>query len=162
MAESPDHLAVRKNVVAAQDVLCCLRCSVVDALAAAAHDVEPATWPVSHTWNNAFRDTLYSMFSFFEGRCDAGDARLWLHVFVDMQHASEGACKTPQCYMTTFKSSMARIGSLLLVVDAWDNPAPLKRARFVAAYPLARAGALAADALTCAQVGGCWSCTRLP
>ena len=138
MAESPDHLAVRKNVVAAQDVLCCLRCSVVDALAAAAHDVEPATWPVSHTWNNAFRDTLYSIFSFFEGRCDAGDARLWLHVFVDMQHASEGACKTPQCYMTTFKSSMARIGSLLLVVDAWDNPAPLKRAWHVAADARAR------------------------
>jgi hypothetical protein len=141
---------------------CRLRCSVVDALAAAAHDVEPTTWLVSHTWNNAFRDTLYSIFAFFEGRCDAGDARLWLHIFVDMQHASEGACKTPQCYMTTFKSSMARIGSLLLVVDAWDKPAPLKRAWFVAAYPLARAGALAADALTCAQAGGCWSCTRLP
>jgi hypothetical protein len=33
--------------------------------------------------------------------------------------------------MTTFKSSIACIGSLLLVVDAWDNPAPLKRAWYV-------------------------------
>ena len=134
---------------------CRLRCSVVDALAAdaaAAHHVGPATWFVSHTWNNAFPDTLDSIFAFFEGRADAADARLWLDVFVDSQHASEGSCKTPQWYMTTFKTSIERIGSLLLVVYAWDNPAPLKRAWYVAAYPLARAGALAADALTCAQV----------
>ena len=134
---------------------CRLRSSVVDALAAdatAAHHVGPATWFVSHTWNNAFPDTLDSILNFFEGRADAADARLWLDVFVDSQHVSEGACKTPQWYMTTFKSSIARIGSLLLVVDAWDNPAPLQRAWYVAAYPRARAGALAADALTCAQV----------
>ena len=57
-----------------------------------------------------------------------------------------------KAHLTTFKSSIARIGSLLLVVDAWDNPAPLKCAWYVAAYSLARAGALAADALTCTQV----------
>ncbi len=103
---------------------CRLRCSVVDALAAdaaAAHHVGPAT-----------PDTLDSILNFFEGRADAADARLWLDVFVDSQHVSEGACKAPQWYMTTFKSSIARIGSLLLVVDAWDNPAPLKRAWYVA------------------------------
>jgi hypothetical protein len=53
---------------------CRLRCSVVDALAAdaaAAHHVGPATWFVSHTWNNAFPDTLDSIFAFFEGRPDA-------------------------------------------------------------------------------------------
>jgi hypothetical protein len=31
-------------------------------------------------------------------------------------------------YMDVFKSSIARIGSLLLVVDAWNNPTALKRA----------------------------------
>jgi hypothetical protein len=30
--------------------------------------------------------------------------------------------------MGSFKSSIARIGGLLLVVDAWDNPAALRRA----------------------------------
>jgi hypothetical protein len=30
--------------------------------------------------------------------------------------------------MSTFKDSIARIGGLLLVVDAWDNPKPLRRA----------------------------------
>ena len=142
---------------------CRLRCSVVDALAAdaaAAHYVGPATWFVSHTWNNAFPDTLDSIFAFFEGRADAADARLWLDVFVDSQHVSEGVCKTPQWYMTTFKSSIARIGSLLLVVDAWDNPAPLKRAWYVVVDARALAGALVADPLICA--GAYWSCMRLP
>jgi hypothetical protein len=30
--------------------------------------------------------------------------------------------------MSTFKDSIARIGGLLLVVDAWDNPTALRRA----------------------------------
>ena len=30
--------------------------------------------------------------------------------------------------MSNFKDSIARIGGLLLVVDAWDNPKPLRRA----------------------------------
>ena len=153
MAESPDHLAVRKDVLAAQDVPPALqRCRRAGGRRGSRASRRAATWFVSHTWNNAFPDTLDSILNFFEGRADAADARLWLDVFVDSQHASEGSCKTPQWYMTTFKTSIERIGSLLLVVDAWDNPAPLKRAWYVAAYPLARAGALAADALTCAQV----------
>ncbi len=82
-----------------------------------------------------------------------------MDVFVDSQHVSEGACTTPQWWMTTFKSSIARIGSLLPVVDARDNPMPLKRAWYDVAYPRARAEALAADALTC--TGACWSCMQL-
>ena len=112
-----------------------LRCSVVDALASdatTAHHVGPATWFVSHTWNNPFPDTLDSIFAFFEGRADAADARLWIDVFVDSQHITEGPGKAPQWYMTTFKQSIARIGSLLLVVDAWDDPAALKRAWYIA------------------------------
>ena len=141
---------------------CRLRCSVVDALAAdaaAAHHVGPATLFVSHTWSNAFPDTLDSIFAFFEGRAGAADARLWFDVFVDSQHACEGACKTPQWYMTTFKSSIARIGSLLLVADAWDNPTALKRAWYAAADARTRGGARAADAVFAA--GAYWSCTRL-
>jgi hypothetical protein len=30
--------------------------------------------------------------------------------------------------MTTFKSSIARIGRLLLVADTWNNPTALRRA----------------------------------
>ena len=114
-----------------------LRCSVVDALAADAatsHYVGPANWFISHTWSNAFADTLDAIFQFFEGRADAAHAVLWLDVFVDSQHVVEGPSKTPQWYMNTFKSSIARIGRLLLVVDAWNNPTPLKRAWYAGAH----------------------------
>jgi hypothetical protein len=115
--------------------------------------VGPASWFISHTWSNAFADTLAAVLLFFEGREGAAlSAFLWLDFLVTPQHASAGPSKPSSWWMGTFKQSIASIGSLLLVVDAWDNPAPLKRAWYVAAYPLVRAGALAADALTCAQV----------
>jgi hypothetical protein len=141
------------------------RGSVAQELAGSARTrrhVAPASWFISHTWGNTFADTLAAVLLFFEGREGAASAFLWLDFLVTPQHASAGPSKPSSWWMTTFKSSIARIGSLLLVVDAWDNPAPLKRAWYVAAYPLARArgGARAADALTCA--GACWSCMRLP
>jgi len=107
------------------------RCSVTDELAAdadTAHHVGRATWFVSHTWNNPFADTLKAIFHFFEGRADAATAVLWFDIFVDSQHATAGTSKSPQWFMTTFKSSIARIGSVLLVVDVWNNPTALRRA----------------------------------
>jgi tetratricopeptide (TPR) repeat protein len=108
-----------------------LRCSVIDALAAdaaTAHHIKPATWFISHVWSNPFSDVLDAILQFFEGREDAASAMLWWDVFVDSQHVIEGASKSPQWYMSTFKSSIAQIGRLLLVVDFWNNPTPLKRA----------------------------------
>jgi hypothetical protein len=131
------------------------RGSVAQELVGSAHarrHVGPASWFVSHTWSNAFADTLAAVLLFFEGREDAASAFLWLDFLVTPQHASAGPSKPSSWWMGTFKSSIARIGSLLLVVDSWDNPAPLKRAWYVFADLRARAGALAADALTCAQV----------
>ena len=131
------------------------RGSVAQELAGSAHarrHVGPASWFISHTWSNAFADTLAAVLLFFEGREGAASAFLWLDFLVTPQHASAGPSKPSSWWMGTFKSSIALIGSLLLVVDAWDNPAPLKRAWYVAADLRSRAAALAADALTCAQV----------
>ena len=96
--------------------------------AVTARHVAPATWFISHTWSNAFADTLDAILHFFEERADVDTAVLWMDVFVDSQHADAGSNKSPQWYMTTFKSSIARIGRLLLVVDAWNNPTALRRA----------------------------------
>ena len=107
------------------------RCSVAEELCASnatAQNVGPATWFVSHTWSNPFADTLEAILKFFEGREDAGTAKLWFDIFVDSQHVTAGTSKSPQWYMTTFKDSITRIGSLLLVVDVWDNPTALTRA----------------------------------
>jgi hypothetical protein len=90
--------------------------------------VGEATWFISHTWSNAFADTLDAVLLFFEGREDAGSAKVWLDVMVTSQHLSAGPSKPPSWWMTTFKDSIARIGGLLLVVDAWDNPTALRRA----------------------------------
>ena len=107
------------------------RNSVIDELTAhatTAHHVGPATWFISHTWNNAIADTLDSILRFFEEREDASHAMLWIDVFVDSQHVGVGTSKSPQWYMTTFKNSIARIGRLLLIVDVWNNPTALRRA----------------------------------
>ena len=93
-----------------------------------AQSVGDATWFISHTWSNAFVDTLDAVLLFFEGREDAASAKVWFDVMVTSQHASAGPSKPSSWWMGTFKSSIASIGGLLLVVDAWDNPAALRRA----------------------------------
>jgi hypothetical protein len=141
----------------------CSRGSLTERLVArgdAAQHVGEATWFISHVWSNAFADTLDAVLLFFEGREDAGSAKVWLDVMVTSQHLSAGPSKPPSWWMGTFKSSIARIGRLLLVVDAWDNPTPLTRAWYAAAEARARGGVQAADAAFCA--GACWSCTLLP
>ncbi len=79
--------------------------------------VGEATWFISHTWSNAFVDTLDAVLLFFEGRDDAESAKVWLDVMVTPQHASESQSKPSSFWMSTFKDSIARIGRLLLVVD---------------------------------------------
>lgn len=107
------------------------RCSVCEELlasAATAHLVGPATWFVSHTWSNPFADTVDAILIFFERREDCASAVLWMDVFAECQHVACGASKDPSWYMSTFKNSIASIGSLLLVVDVWNCPTALRRA----------------------------------
>jgi hypothetical protein len=84
---------------------------------------------------------------------------------VTAQHASAGPSKPSSWWMGTFKQSIARIGSLLLVVDAWDDPAPLRRAWYVLARVRVRA---CVRACVCARVRACvfscaceFACTRV-
>ena len=120
----------------------CSRGSVTERLVArgdAAQHVGEATWFISHTWSNAFADTLDAVLLFFEGRADAGSAKVWFDVMVTSQHGSTGPSKPSSWWMSTFKNSIARIGGLLLVVDAWDNPTALRRAWLVHVVLYARA-----------------------
>ena len=93
-----------------------------------AQHVGDATWFISHVWSNAFADTLDAVLLFFEGREDATSAKVWFDVMVTSQHGSTGPSKPSSYWMSTFKDSIARIGSLLLVVDVWNNPTALRRA----------------------------------
>ena len=93
-----------------------------------ARHVGDATWFISHTWSNAFADTLDAVLLFFEGRADAASAKVWFDVMVTSQHVNAGPSKPSSWWMSTFKDNIKRIGGLLLVVDAWDNPTALRRA----------------------------------
>ena len=115
----------------------CSRGSVTQRLMArgdAAQDVGEATWFISHVWNDAFSDTLEAILLFFEGRPDAASAKVWFDVIVTSQHLSAGPSKPPSYWMSTFKENVERIGGLLLVVDAWDDPSALRRAWSAAAF----------------------------
>jgi hypothetical protein len=107
------------------------RSSVADELAAhpsTREYVGEATWFISHTWNNAFADTLDAVLLFFEGRDDAATAKVWFDVLVTPQIASSAPSKPSSFWMDTFRSNIARMGRLLLVVDSWSNPTALRRA----------------------------------
>ena len=56
-----------------------------------AQHVGEATWFISHTWSNAFADTLDAVLLFFEGREDAASAKVWIDVMVTSQHGCTGA-----------------------------------------------------------------------
>ena len=86
-----------------------------------------ATWFVSHTWANCIEDTLDAILLFFDKRADYATAKLWIDFMVTPQQAN-AASPPSSWFMSTFKESIATIGGLLLVVDAWDNPSALQRA----------------------------------
>ncbi len=93
-----------------------------------AQHVGDATWFISHVRNDPIADTLDAILMFFEGRDDAASTKVWFDVMVTSQHESAGPSKPSSWWMSTFKDNIARIGGLLLVVDAWDNPSALRRA----------------------------------
>jgi hypothetical protein len=104
------------------------RCSVTQQLMArdeGAQHVGAANWFISHTWSNAFADTLDAILLFF---AEKPGAYLWLDVLATSQHSVLGQSKPSSSWMRTFKDCIARIGGVLLVVDAWDNPTALRRA----------------------------------
>jgi hypothetical protein len=83
--------------------------------------VAQANWFLSHTWQSKFSDTVDAVLYFFEGRSDASDVVLWFDVFSAPQHQSQEAPRPPSWWMNTFKSSIERMGSLVLVVDSWST-----------------------------------------
>ena len=58
-----------------------------------AQHVGDATWFISHTWSNAFADTLDAVLLFFEGRDDAASAKVWFDVMVTSEPGSTGPSK---------------------------------------------------------------------
>jgi len=89
-----------------------------------------ASWFISHTWTNPVVDTLEAVCAELldESKGSRANAFVWFDVMATPQYETEGPSKPSSWWMTTFKDSIAHIGGLLLVVDAWDNPTALQRA----------------------------------
>jgi hypothetical protein len=83
--------------------------------------VAMANWFVSHTWQNKFSDTIDAVLFFFEQKADAGDVVLWFDIFSAPQNEMQEVSRPPSWWMNTFKSSIERMGNLILVVDSWST-----------------------------------------
>ena len=104
-------------------VTCRSRGSVCDDLVAAgsAH-VGEATIFLSHTWGNLFLDTVDAAL----GAVQAAGAFIWFDVFSTSQHSAID--KPSSWWMSTFRDAIAKMGSLAMVLQPWDDPLALKRA----------------------------------
>jgi hypothetical protein len=90
--------------------------------------VGEATWFVTHAYGDKFVDTLDALLLFFEVRDDWVSAKLWFDLFVLSRHEVLGSSHPQSWYMEGFKSTMSRIGRLVVVVDNWNSPTVLRRA----------------------------------
>jgi hypothetical protein len=91
--------------------------------------INTAVWFISHCWEYTFTDTLEAVMLFLDERrnLDEPPPFLWLDFMATSQHIAP-VVKDSKWWMQTFQGSIARIGGLLLVVDKWHDPKPLKRA----------------------------------
>jgi hypothetical protein len=104
-------------------VTCRSRGSVCDDLVAAGSShVGEATIFLSHTWGNLFLDTVDAAL----GAVQAAGAFIWFDVFSTSQHSAID--KPSSWWMSTFRDAIAKMGSLAMVLQPWDDPLALKRA----------------------------------
>jgi hypothetical protein len=117
--------------------LATLRSYVEDLAAAGSPHVGDATAFASHAWSYLFLDVVAAMEAWeakrlarLGGGGGGGGAPpsptfFWFDVFSNPQH---GAIARPfEWWQTTFKENVRRIGHTLLIL-AWEDPKPLKRA----------------------------------
>ena len=80
---------------------------------------------VSHAWSYRFVELVDALLTHFEGTDGAGDAYLWLDIFVGSQHK---APNLPSRWWTeTFRGAVCAVGRTVLVLQPWNAPEPLTR-----------------------------------
>ncbi|KAJ3416151.1 Kinesin light chain 3 [Chytridiales sp. JEL 0842] len=88
----------------------------------------PANMFVSHAWSFRFETCLDTLRQHDEANKKASNEKtyFWFDLFANNQIS---AASLPQSWWsTTFKSHIASIGSVLLILHPWDKPIPLTRA----------------------------------
>ncbi|KAI8834554.1 hypothetical protein BJ741DRAFT_239158 [Chytriomyces cf. hyalinus JEL632] len=90
------------------------------------HLPRKATWFISHAWQFPFLDVIDGISNFLTDRDLApGDATIWFDLFSNSQHNAES--KPFVWWETTFMNAIKKIGNVVMVLQPWLNPLPLKR-----------------------------------
>ncbi|EQC29229.1 hypothetical protein SDRG_13102 [Saprolegnia diclina VS20] len=102
--------------------------SLVDHLASDAsmrHFVSEANCYVSHAWQYLFLETVDSLDTFFADQGLADDAVLWFCVFNNNQHLVHSYLF--EYWSSTFKTQLAAIGNVVMIMHPWNDPVVLRR-----------------------------------
>ncbi|EQC30255.1 hypothetical protein SDRG_12105 [Saprolegnia diclina VS20] len=86
--------------------------------------VAPANWYVSHAWQYLFLETVNSLECFFADQGVLADAVIWFCVFNNNQHV---AAQSFEHWSSTFKTSLAAIGNVVMIMHPWNDPIVLRR-----------------------------------
>ncbi|KAJ3239489.1 Kinesin light chain 3 [Chytriomyces hyalinus] len=85
-----------------------------------------AAWFISHAWQFPFLDVIDGISNFLIDRDLAPeDAFIWFDLFSNSQHNAES--KPFVWWETTFMNAIKKIGNVVMVLQPWLNPLPLKR-----------------------------------
>ncbi|EGD78490.1 mbre TPR repeat protein [Salpingoeca rosetta] len=117
------------------------RCSYIDLLRRTKpEEVGPATVFVSHAWQYKISDVLTTMLEYAEEeeerkhkdedgtKHSKQETFFWFDLFYNNQHKEALQGLTPEQIGAPFKSAIASIGKVLLVLTPWNNPVALARA----------------------------------
>ena len=98
------------------------------AAAAGTPGVAKANMFLSHVWTDRFLDSVDAVLQVIEtgGSSALQNTYVWFDVFSTSQHSSID--RPPAWWMSTFKSAIASMGRLAMVLNPWHDPAALKRA----------------------------------
>ena len=103
-------------------------CDLLRASEATSGLVAPSAWFISHAWSYLFLEVVEAVRLFLEDECGerAGEEVVWFDVFSNDQHSVEN--RPFDWWTTLYQDFIRSIGSVLMVMQPWDDPVTLTRA----------------------------------
>ncbi|KAJ3004401.1 UNVERIFIED_CONTAM: Kinesin light chain 3 [Siphonaria sp. JEL0065] len=90
------------------------------------HFVCEASYFVSHAWMSPFLNVIDSLEAFFkDANVDLDEAVIWFDLFSNSQH--DTGSRPFIWWQTTFMQAVEKIGNVVMILEPFLNPVPLKR-----------------------------------
>ncbi|KAJ3076659.1 Kinesin light chain 3 [Rhizoclosmatium hyalinum] len=88
--------------------------------------VQDAKYFISHAWQYKFLDIVEALFHFaIQSNLNPETTIIWFDLFSNSQHNT--AEKTFDWWQTVFMNAIKEIGNVVMVMQPWSDPIPLKR-----------------------------------